>query len=209
MTQWNVPYQESLGSLKQHRQTCTNMLLCLWRGKALMEIIGLLGSDISKCAICFPSLPSLMVFETIPIPRPPAAAVLYDKIHPSLILSLSFFLSLCNDRSVDLLSFWLCDAGVHWGHRAEQLWNHSTQIWHSCENTHLGMSVSFKIVIDFVDCVWFFTPFPFWNSTAEQIIVISHLSNIWEKQILVVVWLIIVTGTWMWSLRSITCFTQI
>lgn len=58
-----------------------------------MEIIGLLGSDISKCAICFPSLPSLMVFDTIPIPHPPAAAVLYDKIHPSLSLSSFFFLS--------------------------------------------------------------------------------------------------------------------
>lgn len=56
-----------------------------------MEIIGLLGSDISKCAICFPSLPSFKVFDTIPMPCPPAAAVLYDKIHPSLILSLSFF----------------------------------------------------------------------------------------------------------------------
>lgn len=88
MTQWNVPCQEILGSLKQHRRTCTNTLLCLWRGKALMEIIGLLGSDISKCAICFPSIPSLMAFDTIPIRCLSAAAVLHDITHPSLILAL-------------------------------------------------------------------------------------------------------------------------
>lgn len=99
-TRWNVPFQERPGSLRQQGRTCAHTLLCLWRGIALKEIIGLLGPDISKCAICFPSLPSLMLFDTIPIPHPPVAAVLYDKIHPSLILSLSLSLSLSHSLPV-------------------------------------------------------------------------------------------------------------
>lgn len=77
-----------------------------------MEIIGLLGSDISKCTICFPSLPSLIDFDTVPIPCPPVAAVLYDIIHPSPIHSLAHSLSLCvslahnaMNKSDDLLSY--------------------------------------------------------------------------------------------------------
>lgn len=56
-----------------------------------MEIIGLLGSDISKCAICFPSLPSAMIFDAIPTP---SLRVVCDK-NPSLAnflpISLFFF----------------------------------------------------------------------------------------------------------------------
>lgn len=157
MTQWNVPYQESLGPLKQHRQTCTNTLLCLWRGKALVEIIGLLGSDISKCKLSvFPLYPHLWSLIQFPYPVPQRQQFSMIKSIPhslSVFFSFSLCLSdkLCNDKSVELLSFWLCEAGAHWGHRAEQLWNHSAQIWHSCENKHGGTSVSFKKMRDCVD----------------------------------------------------------
>lgn len=55
-----------------------------------------------------------MVFDTIPIPRPPAAAVLYDKIHPSQVLSLSFLLFLCvsltNCATIKVLSCYHSDS---------------------------------------------------------------------------------------------------
>lgn len=111
MTQWNVPYQESLGSLKQYRQTCTNMLLCLWRGKALMEIIGLLGSDISKCAICFlPLYPYFGSLKQFPCPVPPVTAVLWDNTHTSLILPRPLCLSAMQQNDdcwcVIILTLW-------------------------------------------------------------------------------------------------------
>lgn len=176
------------------------MLLCLWRGKALMEIIGLLGSDISKFAISFPSLPSLRVFDTILMPRPPAAAVLYDKIHPSLIfsLSLSFSLSmsLAHLAMINVLICYPSDFAMLLVHIevAEQS---------NCETTvpesdilvkiNMDMSVSFNVLRDCVDfdC----HSLSFLKLDCRTLMVISHKSNISEKQIVVVVWLIVVTRT--------------
>lgn len=170
MNPWNIPHQESLGSLKQHRQTCTNMLLCLWRGKALMEIIGLLGSDISKCAICFPSLPSAMIFDAIPTP---SLRVVCDK-NPSLanFLPISlffFFLSFC----LSLLHVEQVSKVLICYHSDFAMLVH-TEVTEqgNCETTAPKSDIHAKI--NMVACrfhlrsceimlILIFTPFPFWN----------------------------------------------